>query len=270
MALIQYGNKNVDDRFTNLVEPNLFDNNVFQPNISFTDKYMIGAAGQILIHKLGKVTVTATSPGTDFTNTDTADTVITISIDKAFQRSEKIYNAVAATVDYAVGATHMEQALADVREAWNKVAAVELLTTTTISANTITAVDETNVYDFVVEDREVLVGNGAKPDTLLVSPAVYGSLLKSTEFQRTGVIGDSTVASDIVGRIAGMNVFEYQGMGATTDYIMYDHDALSIVTAINMMRLKDSEVFNGVLAQVEIVSGFAVTNVERVLKKLNT
>ena len=269
MALLQYGNKNVDDRFSPLVEPNLFDNAVFQPGLTFTDKYQVGPAGQILVHKLGKVTVSASTPGSDFSNTDTADTVITISLDKAFQRSEKIYNAVSSTVAYAAAATQMEQALNDIREGWQAVAATELETTTTVSAAGTTALSATNVYDTIVDDRKVLVDNGAKPDTIIVSPATFAVLLKSDEFQRTGTIGDQVVANGNVGRIAGMNVLEYQGLGATTDYLMYDKDALSIVTAVNMMRLKDSEVFNGVLAQAEIVSGFKVTNVERVLKKLN-
>ena len=123
---IQYGSKNVDDRYSPLVEPNLFDNNVFQPNQTFTDKYTIGPAGQIFVHKLGKVTVTATTPGNDFTNTDTADTLINIPLDKAYQRSEKIYNAVASAVEYSVGAEHMEQAVRDIREAWNKDIAAEI------------------------------------------------------------------------------------------------------------------------------------------------
>jgi hypothetical protein len=130
MALLRHPastGKFVDDRFSALVEPNLFDNNVFQPGITFTDKYTLGAAGQIFIHKLGKVTVTVGEPGQDFADTNTADSLITITLNKAFRRSEKIYGATAAAVAYPIAAAHLEQALQDIRDAWNKEAAKESL-----------------------------------------------------------------------------------------------------------------------------------------------
>ena len=42
----------VDDKYSALVEPNLFAANVFQPGITFTDKYQIGPAGQIMVHQV--------------------------------------------------------------------------------------------------------------------------------------------------------------------------------------------------------------------------
>jgi hypothetical protein len=132
MAFLQHpasgpNNKFVDDRFSALVEPNLFDNNVFQPGITFTDKYTLSAAGQIQIHKLGKVTVTAGEPGQDFSDTNTADQIITIILNKAFRRSEKIYGATAAAVAYPIAAAHLEQALQDIKDAWNKEAALTII-----------------------------------------------------------------------------------------------------------------------------------------------
>ena len=269
MALVQTGSKYVDDRFSPIIEPNLFDTNPFQPNITFTPKYTLGAAGQILVHKLGKVTVTAGTPGSDFTNTDTADATIIISLDKSFQRSEKIYNVAAAEVAYPMAEAHLQQCLADIREGWNAAAAAVLEAGTTASEATTTALDADNVYGIVVDDRKKLVTNGARPDVLLVSPETYATLLKSAEFTRAGDLGDAVVQTGQVGMIAGLKVFEYQGLASTTDYVMYDHDAFSIVTAANTMRLKDSEVFSGTLAQVEIVSGMKITNEDRVLVKEN-
>jgi hypothetical protein len=269
MALLTYGNKTVDDKFTALTEPNLYNNQPFQPGISFTDKYTIGPAGQILVHKPGTKTITAAAPGSDFSDTDTADTQIIIILNKAYQASEKIYNAVAATVAYPVVAANMEVNLQSIAEAWQSDLATELETTTTVSAATTTVLDKTNVYGIIVDDREVLVTAKAKPNTLIVSPATFGVLLQSPEFQRTGDIGDMVVSEAQVGRIAGLNVFEYQGMAALTDYLMYDFDALSAVSAIQMARAIDSELFNGVKVQNEIVSGFKLTNVARALKKLH-
>jgi hypothetical protein len=284
--------KFVDDRFSALVEPNLFDNNVFQPGVTFTDKYTLGAAGQIFIHKLGKVTVTAGEPGQDFSDTNTADATVAITLNKAFRRSEKIYGATAAAVAYPIAAAHLEQALADIREGWNKEAALVILQEkfNFTNANVVgpgsvlgstVALTKDNVYKSIVDDRAALVAEGARPDALIVSPATYALLLQSEEFVRASDLAFEVAQSGVVGRIAGLNVFEYQGLpaafsmtlsGTPTDfsveYIMLDHDAFSIVTNVEVIRLVDSERFNGSLAQVEIVSGMKLTNTDRALVKI--
>lgn len=289
MALLTYGNKNVDDKFSPLVEPNLFGGMPFQPGISFTDKYQLGPAGQILVHKPGIATITPGTPGSDFSDVDVADSVITISLDKAFQRSRKIYNAVAATVAYPVAAAEIEIASQEVGEGWHLQAMKSLLAgdtaVTAATSTTATAADGSDIYDDIVANRQKLVEQKARPNVLVVSPETLSKLLKSPEFQRTGNIGDRTVSDGIVGRIAGLNVIEYNifdSAYAATDsiagtvldandkveYVMYDSDAFSIVTAVDMARVKDSENFNGVKAQVEVVSGFKVTNDARVLAKV--
>ncbi len=278
--------KFVDDRFSALVEPNLFDNNVFQPGVTFTDKYTLGAAGQIFIHKLGKVTVTVGEPGQDFSDTNTADATIAITLNKAFRRSEKIYGATAASVAYPIAAAHLEQALADVREGWNKEAAKTITTTKFTSSSQVgaasvlgaTALDKDNIYKSIVDDRAVLVNEGANPDTLIVSPAVYAFLLQSEEFVRASDLAFEAASSGIVGRVAGLNVVEYQGLGTVqvtntvyaVEYAMYDHDAFSIVTNVEVLRIIDSERFNGSLCQVEINSGMALTNIDRCIVKVKT
>ena len=289
MALLRHPadtGKFVDDRFSALIEPNLFDNNVFQPGITFTDKYFLGSAGQIFVHKLSKVTVTAGQPGQDFSDTNTADQTIQITLDKAFRRSEKIYGATAAAVAYPVAAAHLEQAMQDIREAWNKQAAQQFITDKWDSGgNAIgpqsvlagTALDKDNIYTSIVNDRAVLRNLGATPNVLIVSPSVYALLLQNTDFIRASDLGHTVMATGAVGMIAGLTVFEYQGLPQATaiggtnydvEYYMYDFDALSILTNVEVMRLIDSERFNGSLAQVEIVSGYKLTNTDRALVKL--
>lgn len=293
MALLRHPastGKFVDDRFSALVEPNLFDNNVFQPGVTFTDKYFLGSAGQIFVHKLTKVTVTPGQPGQDFSDTNTADSVIQITLDKAFRRSEKIYGATAAAVAYPVAASHLEQCVLDVREAWNKVAAQQIFSdkwpnTTTGAAvgpaatGGATALSKTSIYENIVKDRAVLRNLGAMPDVLIVTPAVYALLLQNEDFIRASDLGHEVMATGSVGMIAGLTVFEYQGLPVNqtlnsiaydVEYLMYDHDAFSILTNVEVIRLIDSERFNGALAQVEIVSGYKVTNTDRLLIKIKT
>ncbi|MFA5720093.1 MAG: hypothetical protein WC939_03440, partial [Acholeplasmataceae bacterium] len=109
----------VDDKYSSLVEPNLFAGNVFQPGATFTDKYQTGPAGQIFVHKPGVGTVTSTVPGADFNETVVGDSLITISLNKQYNRARKIYGATTASVAYDIAAAELETALQEVRTAWN-------------------------------------------------------------------------------------------------------------------------------------------------------
>lgn len=280
----------VDDKYSALVEPNLFAANVFQPGITFTDKYQIGAAGQIMVHKPGVGTVTPTAPGADYTDAIVQDSIVTISLDKQFNRSRKIYGATAASVAYPIAASEIETGLQEIKAAWNKQAAKSLLTTTGLNKDTniltVLAVDGSDAYDTIVNSRQILVEKNANPDTLIVTPATYSKLLKAPEFQRSTQISDMAIVDGVVGRIAGLNVFEYSELNASVttgdavagitlasgdeiEYIIYDSEAFSIVTSVEQVRVVDSERFNGTLAQVEIVSGFKLTNPDRAIVKLH-
>lgn len=280
----------VDDKYSALVEPNLFAANVFQPGITFTDKYQIGAAGQIMVHKPGVGTVTPTAPGADYTDAIVQDSIVTISLDKQFNRSRKIYGATAASVAYPIAASELETGLQEIKAAWNKQAAKSLLTTTGLNKDTniatVLAVDGSDAYDTIVNSRQILVEKNANPNTLIATPATYAKLLKAPEFQRSTQLSDTAIVDGVVGRIAGLNVFEYSELNASVttgdavagitlasgdeiEYIIYDSDAFSIVTSVEQVRVVDSERFNGTLAQVEIVSGFKLTNPDRAIVKLH-
>lgn len=278
-----------DDKYSPLVEPNLFANNIFQPGVTFTDKYQIGPAGQIFVHKPGTGTITPTVPGADFSDSVVQDSLITIQLNKQFNRSRKMYGATMASVAYPMAASEMETALQEVKQAWNLQAVKSLIGETSIkvSDNITTLATASTIYDQIVADRQKLVEAKANPDTIIVSPSVYSLLLKSDEFQRTGTIGDNAVADGRVGRIAGLNVIEYQSLddaavdaatiGDITwaaadelEYIIYDSDAFSIVTSVEAIRLVEEPTrFVGTLAQVQIVSGFKLTNPNRALLKFH-
>lgn len=288
----------VDDKYSPLVEPNLFANNVFQPGLSFTDKYQLGPAGQIIVHKPGTGTVSATAPGADFNETVVGDSVITISLNKQFNRARKMYGATVASVAYDTAAAELETALQEVREAWNLEAASAIVSEDGIylSNNVTTITDASDnadgIYNQIVSDRQKLRENKANPDTLIVRPATYSNLLKSSAFQRSVQIDNEVIRDAYVGRIAGMNVYEYEDLedaadnitnydgdnaditwdadNDTLEYIMYDHDALSVVTSVNVVGIWDGMPrFNGVDASVEIVSGFKLTNPARALLKIH-
>lgn len=282
---------NVDDKYSALVEPNLFAGNVFVPGVTFTDKYQLGAAGQIFVHKPGIGTITPTHPGADFSDAIVQDSLITISLDKQFNRSRKMYQATINSVSYSAAAVELEAALMEVREAWNLQAAKALIGETSIlvsdNLTTLAATDGSDIYNQIVEDRKKLRDAKAKPNVIIVSPATYAKLLKAPEFQRSVVTDDTVIRDAHVGRIAGMNVYEYENLdaaavdGATIggvtwasgdelEYVMYDSDAFSIVTSVEAVRaVEEPSRFLGVLAQVQIVSGFKLTNPSRALLKFH-
>ena len=279
----------VDDKYSPLVEPNLFAGNVYVPNVTFTDKYQIGPAGQIMVHKPGIGTITPTVPGADFSDAIVQDSIITISLDKQFNRSRKMYNVTAVSVAYDAGAAEMEAALQEVREAWNLQATKSLIGEASILVDdnilTVCATDGSNIYDTIVNSRQKLREAKANPDTLIVSPSTYAKLLKAPEFQRSVVTDDAVIRDAFVGRVAGLNVYEYESLDAAAidaatiggitwatadelEYVMYDHDAFSIVTSVEAVRLVEEPArFLGTLAQVQIVSGYKLTNPSRALLK---
>jgi len=284
----------VDDKFSSLVEPNLFAGNVFQPGVTFTDKYQTGPAGQIFVHKPGVGTVTSTVPGADFNETVVGDSLITISLNKQYNRARKIYGATTASVAYDIAASELETALQEVRTAWNIDAASAIVDADGIrvlsNISTLTAAND--IYDSIVDARQALRELKANPDTLIVSPATYTKLLKAPEFQRSVQPDTAVIRDAFVGRVAGLNVYEYENLSSaagdltningTTDditwdadndaleYIVYDHDALSIVTSVNVVGIWDGMPrYNGVVAEVEIVSGFKLTNPERAILKIH-
>ena len=278
-----------DDKYSALLEPNLWYNNIFIPGVTYTDKYQLGPAGQIFVHKPGVGTITPTVPGADFSDAIVQDSLVTIPLNLQFNRSRKIYGATLASVAYAAAASEMETAIQEIKKAWTLAAYQALIGTTSIinSTNILTVLTASTVYDTIVDDRAKLVATGVKPDTLIVSPAVYGMLLQSDEFQRTGTVGDNAVSNAIVGRVAGLNVVEYEAVdsgavdgqtiggitwatGDLMEYVMYDSDAFSIVTSVEAMRLVEEPTrFVGTLAQVQIVSGFKLTNPARALLKFH-
>lgn len=275
-----------DDKYASLVEPNLFAGNVFQPGITFTDKYQMGPAGQIMVHKMSLDVISSSAPGADFSHVINQDELITIQLDKQFNRSRKIYGATMASVAYPIAAGELEMAIKEVKTGWNAEACQALIGETSIlvSDNVLTVLAGDTIFDQIVDDRAKMRTALANPDTLLVSPNTYAKILKSPEFQRSTNMSDQAIGNGIVGRIAGLNVVEYETLDAQAvdaatiggitwatadelEYVMYEMDAFSIVTSVNLVRVVDHPDFNGTLAQVEIVSGYKLTNPGRALLK---
>ena len=67
------------------------------------------------------------------------------------------------------------------------------------------------------------------------------------------------------GAAGSIKYYDHSGTQQTVDmtnvqYVMYYHEALSIVSNFDLARIIDSERFSGSLAQVEMNTGYRVTN----------
>ena len=263
---IKNENKFVDTRFAPIAEPNLFDNSVLIPNVTFTSKYQLDSAGQIVVHKAGLGTIGTAAA---FSHIDVADTQIIINRDERYNFSRIIYGDVEAATGMATAVNEMETGMQGIAETWQAAVMANVVANAgETSVLGTTAIDKDNVYNSMIDDRALLVSNKARVANIVavVSPAVYGSMLKADLLVANASVGTLGATAPALGNLI---VLEYQGFAATVDYVMYDSETLSVVPLLEAMRLKDTPDFIGSLAQGAVTSGTKVTNEDIALVKLN-
>lgn len=274
-----YGNLNVDEKYSGILEPNLFYESIFVPGVTFTDQYEEGPAGGIYVHKLSTAAVEPGKPGTDFTDEATKDELIQIVLNNNFQKSKKIYGVQANAVAFPLANEQLSIATKEVKEGWNLSGNACLVTEGTASADT-TAI--TSATDALIDERTALSKAKGKADVVLCSPDFYGMLLKEAGDKFMPVRNDKIASTGAIGTYLGFLVIEDNGLAATSakyinaagttktatftgvQFVMYNHKALSIVNNLEAMRIVDSENFVGSKAQVEMNTGYKVTNADLV------
>ena len=271
---IKYASLHVDERYSSILEPNLYYNPVLVPGVTCTDKYEIGPAGQIYVHKITTAAVESGKPGRDFTDTAVADTLIPIQMNNNFQRSYKIYGVQAAAVDFAVGEEALSTATQEIREGWMQ-CGLACLAKEGTAATLTTAI--TNVKEDIIATRTELVKGKGRANVVMCTPEFYGKVLLAAGAEYTPVQNDRIASTGNVGQWLGMTFVEANGLQGSikyydssgtqqtvdtsgVQYIMYYHEALSVISNFEVARLVDSERFAGSLAQVEMNTGYKVTN----------
>ena len=283
---VQYGSLNVDERYSSILEPNLYHKSIFADGMTFTSKYEIGPSGGIFVHKLGTSACTVGTPGRDFVDEASADTLIPIVLNNNYQKSKKIYGVQASAVAFPIATEQLEIATQEVSEAWTNSGLGCLVTEGTASANTATALTKSNLKAQLLADRKAIVDAKGSADVLIMSTATYALMLENFGSEYTPMANDVVNATGQIGKWMGFTVIEasalseaqfvyYDATGTkkTTkqptakniDYIMYNHEALSIIPNFDVARIVDSENFNGSKAQVEMNCGFKVTSAPQVI-----
>ena len=153
---IQYNTLNVDERYSSILEPNLYYNPILVPGVTCTDKYETGPAGQIYVHKLSTSAVAAGTPGRDFTDEVASDTLIPIQLNNNFQKSKKIYGVQAAAVQFAAGNEYLATAIQECREGWMQ-CGIACLVQEGTAATATAAITEETVKSDLIDTRTELV-----------------------------------------------------------------------------------------------------------------
>lgn len=270
-----YGQLNVDEKYSGILEPNLFADSIFVPGETYTDQYEVGAAGGIFVHKLSTSAVEPGIPGRDFSDEASKDDLIQIVMNNNYQKSKKIYGVQAKSVGFALADEQLSLATKEVKEG-RQLSGIACLVQEGTAGTVTTAI--TNATDAFLEVREQIVKKKGKSDIVLCSPSYYTQLIKEAGDKFAPNRNDRIASSGAIGTYLGHTFIEVPQLAETSakyynssgtlktvtltgiDFIVYNHMALSIIDNLEAMRIVDSENFTGSKAQVELNTGFKVTN----------
>lgn len=284
MAVI-YGGTHEDEIYQSLLEPNLYADGVFADGKTFTSKYETGPAGGIYVRKVNTSACAVGTPGRDFVDELTTDSLIPIVMNNNYQKSKKIYGVQVAGMSADIADENVAIATQEVAESWNASGLACLISEAGTTASTTSSITTANLKKLVLADRKAIRDAKGKADVILMSTDAYAKLLEGFGAEYTPVANEFVNREGQVGKWLGFDVYECNALSATNgayynnagtlttasfsgvDYIMYNHEALSIIPNFERSRVIDSENFNGSKAQVEMNCGFKVTNGAQVLVK---
>lgn len=285
---MQYGNLNVDEKYSSIVEPNLYSDNVLEPGVTYNEDFQGDAnSGLVKVYKQKSDGATnPTTPAGDFDDTNAENELIDLRLNNSFRKSKKIYKVQANAVSYQLADTTFSTAINDVKEGY-QAAGIACLATEGVALDETAAITKTNVKNTVLAARKVLRKNKAKADVVFASVDTFTAMLEAAGDQFTPSKNDEMIATGQVGYWLGMKWYEANATENTAavyydhagtkhtvdltgvDFVMYDHRFFSIVDNLEEMRIIDSEDFVGSKAQIEINAGYRVTTKEAVAVKTN-
>ena len=279
---IKYGNLNVDEKYSGILEPNLYFDSILVPGVTYTDKYQTGPAGGIYVHKLDTTAVTVGTPGRDFTDEASSDTLIPILLNNNYMKSKKIYGVQAAAVSFDLANEQLSTATQEIKESRQQSALGCLVQEGTKSNGAAITANAVNA----VLDEAAKIKKG-KANVVFCSPEFYALVLKENGKDFTPAKNDEVAATGAIGDLYGFTWIRAAGLGeaeskyydstgalktvslhkaatsaadgSAVDFILYNNETLSIVDNLESYRIVDSENFTGSKAQAELNTGMKVT-----------
>lgn len=280
---VLYGTHHVDERYSPIFEPNLYFNSFLVPGVTFTNKYQQKAGG-IYVRKVnGGAPVEPGAPGRHYDLTDTAaDELIQLVLNNNYMKSSSVPEVTIEAVDAPLAEEHLRVATELVREGRELSALAALITEGTASGST-TAITADNVKKIILDERAALSKAKGRANVILASPDTYAAILTAAGKEFVPTRNERIQMSGQVGEWFGFTVFECNALAysgspfyfdfsgakktvantklAGVDFIMYYSEALSVVDNLSKYKIEDGgPIFNGIAAQVEVNTGFRLTN----------
>jgi hypothetical protein len=196
-------------------------------------------------------------------------------MDQDYKLSEAIYEEVETARVSGTGVQKFETVMETVKEKWKP----DALTTLVAGATAASGTDATAAADAktaIIDVRKELKDNSAKPNVLIASTKFFAAILGFSGKEYQPNTNDEILRTGVVGTFLGIKVYESEllsddGTAGATEFVMYDHDAFSILSKLIAARIIDAgKDWVGSAAQVHIKSAFTVTNADRVYKKTVT
>ena len=276
---MQYNSVFVDEKYSKIVEPNLYGDAILQPGISCNDVYSGDAAsGLVKIYRIIRdAAEDPKTPAGEFVHAEKANELIDLRLNNAFRKSKKIFQVTANAVPYKLAEETLQVAVMDNAEDRQYSGLACLAKEGTTSGDT-AAITAANVKSKVVAIRKEVRKSHAKADTAIASVDVFAAMLESAGSSYTPVANDNTLTTGRIGKWLGMTWYEgdlldnatakyydHTGTLQTVDLtkvelMIYDHRAFHIVDNLVAQRVVDATDFVGSYAQNEINTGFRVSN----------
>ena len=276
------GQINGDERYSAIVEPNLYSNAIFQPGITYTDKYEVADAFAAKVAKVGVGAYADPSTGVgDYSHENASDELITIPYNNCFKESKKMYNIQMQSVSYNMGEENLAVAIQKVRVRKDR-SGVACLVHEGTASSVVDASTATTLKANVLAVKKELMDDDANPTVAICTNEFYTTMLSIANNEFTSDVKNFVSQEGQVGRwlgilwiptsilnLASAKYYDNTGSLQTVsfdkvEFIMYDADAFSILGNVTDNGLYDGHpAFNGVAAQNELYAGFKVTNPKR-------
>lgn len=278
-----------DERYSAIVEPNLYSNAIFQPGISYTDKYEVADAFAAKVAKVGVGKYADPTKGAeDYSHEVATDDLITIPYNNCFKESKKMYNIQMSSVGYNMGEENLAVAIQKVRVRKDR-SGVACLVNEGTNSKIDTASTAETLKNNVLAVKKELMNDDANPTVAICTNEFYTTMLSIANNEFTSDVKNFVSQEGQVGRWLGIlwiptsilnltNAKYYDNTDTLKDvsfdgieFVMYDADAFSILGNVTDNGLYDGHpAFNGVAAQSELYAGFNVTNPKRArVKRVN-
>ena len=271
-----------DERYSAIVEPNLYSNAIFQPGITYTDKYEVADAFAAKVAKVGVGAYAGPSTGVgDYSHEEATDELITIPYNNCFKESKKMYNIQMQSVSYNMGEENLAVAIQKVRVRKDRSGVACLVHEGTVSS-VVDASTATTLKANVLAVKKELLDDDANPTVAICTNEFYTTMLSIANNEFTSDVKNFVSQEGQVGRWLGIlwiptsilnlpNAKYYDNTGvlqtvdfSNKEFVMYDADAFSILGNVTDNGLYDGHPsFNGVAAQCELYAGFKLTNPKR-------